>query len=344
MKNQSLHKIVVLGGGNFGTCLAQHLAHKGHEVVIWSIEEDVVSGINKNHKNPKYLKTIELSQNISATSDLNNIAYDGFSVIVNAVPTQFMRSVLSQLKGKITHDHLMVCASKGIEIGTHALPGQIISESLSPEISKNAVFLSGPSFAIEVAQRLPTAVSAASEVLSRAEDAQNVFHDSFFRVYTSEDPTGLEVSGALKNVVAIAAGAAKGLGMQANSSAALLTRGLAEITRIGVKLGANPLTFKGLAGVGDLFLTCTSEKSRNFTVGFRLGKGEKLKDIVENLGSVAEGVTTTKAAFQLANDLGVDSPITKQVYLVLYEDKPIQQAVMDLINRDPKAEIELPTT
>lgn len=341
--SKAKENIVVLGGGNFGTCLAQHLAHKGHEVIIWSIEKDVVDSINKDHQNPKYLSTIHLSEAIEATLEITEERLAKADVVVNAIPVQFMRNSLGRILKTITAKQLLVCASKGIEVGTHALPGEIIKDTLGSEIAHNAVFLSGPSFAVEVAQRLPTAVSAASFNKESALRAQETFHDSFFRVYTSNDPIGLEIAGALKNVVAIAAGAAKGLGLQANSTAALLTRGLAEITRIGVKLGANPLTFNGLAGVGDLFLTCTSEKSRNFTVGFRLGKGEKLETIVKTLGSVAEGVATAAAAYELSQSLQVDSPITNEVYRVLYEDKPIKDALFDLINREAKPELVLPT-
>jgi glycerol-3-phosphate dehydrogenase (NAD(P)+) len=211
---------------------------------------------------------------------------------------------------------------------------------LGADVADNLVALSGPSFAIEVAKRLPTAVTMASLNKDRAVWGQRVFHSPYFRVFTSSDPKSLEVAGALKNIIAIAAGACDGFGYQANSRAALITRGLAEMTRAGVAYGANPLTFNGLSGVGDLFLTCTSQKSRNYRVGYRLGQGEKLENIVQSLGSVAEGVATTKAAYQLSLDMNVDMPITKEVYRVLYEAKPIKEAVLALLNRDAKDEIE----
>jgi glycerol-3-phosphate dehydrogenase (NAD(P)+) len=201
------------------------------------------------------------------------------------------------------------------------------------------VFLSGPSFAVEIMAGHPTCVSVASHDPDCALAAQKMCHTPLFRCYTSSDPVGLEIAGALKNVIAIASGAAAGLGYQENSRAAFLTRGLAEMTRIGLALKANPITFNGLGGVGDLFLTCTSKKSRNFTVGYRLGNGEQLDTIVESVGSVAEGVTTAKAAFELVDRLGVDAPIIREVFAVLYQGKDIQDAIRDLLNRDPKPEV-----
>jgi glycerol-3-phosphate dehydrogenase (NAD(P)+) len=331
-------KILVLGAGNFGTCLAQHLAEKGYQVTMWSRSEDVANTINATHKNPKYLNTINLSPRLSATSIINEALIKQHSVIVQATPTQTMREVLLGVKKYWRAELLLICAAKGIEIGSLKLPTDIISEILGADVAAKSTFLSGPSFASEIAAHQPTAVAVASKDASRAAWAQELFHAAHFRVYTSDDPIGLEVAGALKNIVAIAAGASVGIGFQMNSRAALITRGLAEITRIGVALGANPLTFKGLGGVGDLFLTCTSEKSRNFSVGFRLGKGEQLDIVLKEVG-VAEGVTTAKAAYDLVNKLGVDAPIMTEVYRVLYEGKPIAQAVMDLLTREAKPEI-----
>lgn len=332
--------ILVLGAGNFGTCLAQHLADRGYDVTIWSRSRDVVEAINQSRTNPKYLSSFNLSPRLRATTKIDENLLKKTSVVVQAVPTQGMRLALEKIKANWRESLLLVCAAKGIEEGSHKLPGEIISEVLGERAAEKATFLSGPSFAEEIMNRLPTAVVVASHSSQHAAWAQSLFHAAHFRVYTSDDPIGLEIAGALKNVVAIAAGAAVGIGFQANSRAALITRGLAEITRIGVKLGANPLTFKGLSGVGDLFLTCTSEKSRNFTVGYRLGKGESLKDVLATVGSVAEGVSTTRAAHELTQELGVDAPITDEVYKVLYESKPIAQAVMDLLTREAKPEID----
>jgi glycerol-3-phosphate dehydrogenase (NAD(P)+) len=331
-------KILVLGAGNFGTCLAQHLAEKGYQVTMWSRSEEVVSTVNTSRKNPKYLSTINLSPRLSATNNINEDLMKQVSVVVHATPTQTMRQVLESIKQFWRPELLLICAAKGIEMGSLKLPTDIIADILGPGVAEKSAFLSGPSFAVEIAAHQPTAVAVASKDQSRAAWAQELFHAAHFRVYTSDDPVGLEVAGALKNVVAIAAGASVGIGFQMNSRAALITRGLAEITRIGVAMGANPLTFKGLGGVGDLFLTCTSEKSRNFSVGYRLGKGEQLEQVLREVG-VAEGVTTTKAAYDLVNKLGVDAPITAEVYRVLYEGKPIAQAVMDLLTREAKPEI-----
>jgi glycerol-3-phosphate dehydrogenase len=262
------------------------------------------------------------------------------SVIVQATPTQTMREVLSLVKPFWRKELLLICAAKGIELGTLQLPSEIIANVLGNETADRAAFLSGPSFASEIVARQPTALSVASKEATSANWAQELFHAAHFRVYTSNDPIGLEVAGALKNVVAIAAGASEGIGFQANSRAALITRGLAEITRIGVAMGANPLTFKGLSGVGDLFLTCTSEKSRNFSLGYRLGKGESIEHALASVG-VAEGFSTAKSAYELSVKIKVDAPIIAEVYRVLYEGKPITQAVMDLVTREAKPEFML---
>ena len=332
-------KILVLGAGNFGTCLAQHLAEQGYQVTLWSRSEETVHAINNSHKNPKYLSEINLSPRLSATSNIDTELMEKTSAIVQAVPTQFMRGALEKLKPFWRDELLLICAAKGIEIATHTLPNGVIASVLGETAGENAVFLSGPSFAIEVATRQPTAVTVACKKIERANWAQELFHAAHFRVYTSEDPIGIEVAGAMKNVVAIASGAAVGIGFQMNARAAIITRGLAEITRVGVALGANPLTFNGLAGVGDLFLTASSEKSRNFSVGYRLGKGESLDEVLNTVGSVAEGVATTKAAYELAKQLKVETPITDQVYEVLYNAKPMAQAVMDLMTREAKHEL-----
>lgn len=334
--------IVVLGAGNFGTCLAQHLAEKGYHVKLWTRNKGVADAINTSRKNPKYLSTINLSPRLTAIADIDATTLKEASIVVHVTPLQTMREVLAGLKPHWRDELLLVCAAKGIEVGTEKLPRDIIADVLGAQRANTSVFLSGPSFASEIAARQPTCVVASSLDARRAHWAQELFHAAHFRVYTSDDPIGLEVAGALKNVIAIAAGATVGIGFQMNSRAAVITRGLAEMTRIGVKLGANPLTFNGLGGVGDLFLTCTSEKSRNFMVGYRLGKGESLDEVLNTVGSVAEGVATTKAAHALATSLGVDAPIITEAYKVLYEGKPIAQAVMDLLTREAKPEFDLP--
>lgn len=331
-------RFLVLGAGNFGTCLACHLAGLGWTVDLWSRSKTLVDSINSQHKNPKYLSTITLAPTIHAINHISAETINDYAGIIVAVPMQAVRETLQIFAQHLNTSPLLVSAVKGIEISSSSFSLDVIASVLGKPIADQAVVLSGPSFAIEVAQKLPTAVVAASKNVSRAEQAQRLFHNSFFRVYTSEDPVGLEVAGALKNVIAIAAGACAGLGLQMNSMAALMTRGLAEITRLGIKLGANPLTFQGLGGVGDLILTCSSSKSRNYSLGFRLGQGAALHDALGQLGSVAEGFTTAKAAHNLAQKVGVEMPISEQVYQALYEQKPVKEALIDLINRDAKAE------
>lgn len=334
-------KTLVLGAGNFGTCLAEHLAHEGRNVEIWARSPEVVEGINNHHKNPKYLSTITLTPSLRAINTIDTQEFALLHAIVVAVPMQGMRSVLKPLAQYLSKSTLVICAVKGIEMESGKLPLNIYDEIFGSEIARNTVVLSGPSFAIEVAMRLPTAVVAASRNLERAKAVQALFHAAHFRVYTSEDPLGLEVAGALKNVIAIAAGACAGLGFQANSLAAIMTRGLAEITRMGVKMGANPLTLQGLGGVGDLFLTCSSHKSRNYSLGFKMGQGMSIDEALASLGSVSEGYSTAKAAYFLSKSFGVDTPIINQVYGVLYEGKPIKKAFVDLVSRDVGPELTL---
>lgn len=337
MQTTPYQRVLVVGSGNFGTCLACHLARVGHAVTLWSRDAAVVEGITKTHQNPSYLSSILLPDSLHATLDLK-AAVAQTEVIVLSIPTQAMRSVLLPLKGLIQETQLLISASKGIELGTHYFVSDIVREVLGEAIAAKLTVLSGPSFAIEVAQGLPTAITMASLDPARAQWAQQVFHSPKFRAYTSTDPLGLEVAGALKNVIAIATGACVGLGLQENSRAALITRGLAEMTRIGAALGADPLTFGGLGGVGDLFLTCSSRKSRNFTVGFHLGQGRTLEQALKLAGSVAEGVTTTQAALELGTQLGVRMAITSATYQVLFEGKPVREALSQLITRDASDE------
>lgn len=333
-------KVVVLGTGNFGTCLANHLAGLGHQVTMWGRSIDITDSIQNLHRNPKYLSHVPLEPNLRATSLLTEELLSETEFLVLAIPTQFLREALTPLRGRLKKNCIVVCAVKGIENGTFNFPIEIIEQTLLHENRDRIIILSGPSFAIEVAEKQPTAVSIACKDPESNRQTQELFHSSLFRVYTTEDPIGLEVSGALKNVIAIASGAAAGLGFQQNARAALLARGLAEIARIGSSMGANPITFMGLGGVGDLFLTCTSEKSRNYTVGYRLGKGEKLDEVLKTIGSVAEGVATTKAAFELCEKLKVDAPIIRVVHSVLYGGSTVAEGLYKLLNREMKSETE----
>jgi glycerol-3-phosphate dehydrogenase (NAD(P)+) len=331
-------KILVLGAGNFGTCLAEHLAREGWNVDIWSRSKTLVESINSLHKNPKYLNTITLTPTLTAINHIEPSHINDYRAIVVAVPMQAVRETLKPFAQHLNKSTLLISAVKGVEISSGFFFIDLVADLFGKPLADGTVVLSGPSFAIEVAQKLPTAVVAASKDHNRASEVQKIFHTSFFRVYTSKDPIGLEVAGAMKNVVAIAAGACAGLGLQMNSMAALITRGLAEITHLGVKLGANPLTFQGLGGVGDLFLTCSSDKSRNYSLGFKLGQGMRVHEALQSLGSVAEGFTTAKAVHGLARTLNVETPIADQVFAVLYEHKPTKAALMDLISRDAKPE------
>jgi glycerol-3-phosphate dehydrogenase len=331
-----MKNILVLGAGNFGTCLAQHLATIGHQVYLWDRSKPLVDAINQHHHNPNYQSNVKLHPQIIAVNHLTATSLASEAMII-AIPTQFLRSTLLPfaplLKGC---DATLICASKGIESDTLKLPHDIIREVISCE--ENLVILSGPSFAEEVINGQPTGVSVASHSARHAAHCQEIFHAPQFRVYLGEDPLGLEIAGALKNVIAIAAGACNGLGYLNNTAATLITRGLAEITRLGVSMGADPKTFIGLGGVGDLFLTCGSTKSRNFKVGYEMSKGASLKDTIAALGSIAEGVTTTKAAYTLGQQLNVRIPITDATYRVLYDGLPISEAVEQLMDSAPQIE------
>jgi glycerol-3-phosphate dehydrogenase (NAD(P)+) len=335
-----MQNILVLGSGNYGTCLALHLSRLGHNVALWTRNEIIYQSVNKDHKNPKYLSDFDLPANLVAIKSLSPSLIKTYDTLIIALPTQSIRSVLNQIKS-LSHDQLLICVSKGIEIGTEKVPHEIIYDIFGQNISDQCVILSGPSFAREIAEKEPTGVAVASLSPDRCLAAQSLFHDPFFRVYTGHDPIGLEIAGALKNVIAIASGAASGLGYKNNTRATLITRGLAEITRIGMAKGANPLTFKGLGGVGDLFLTCTSEESRNYSLGFYLGKGKPVQTILQELHSTAEGFYTAQSAYTLASQLGVEAPIIDEVYQVLYKSKPIKDAVLSLLTRDAKPELTL---
>ena len=340
MQNKEQKKICVIGAGQFGTCLAQHLATLENKVLLWARSGEVSAGINNLHKNINYLSEYSLHENITGTFDDFSNFLSQVDVVVLAVPTQSLRQTLQKMKGLLSNSTLLICAAKGIEISTHKFPLEIISEVLGEKIGKNSVYFSGPSFAHEIMERHPTAVSMAGKSRESLLLAQSVFHSSRLRIYTSSDVLGLEVAGSLKNVIAIAAGVCSGLGYGVNSRAALITRGLAEIMKVGVTLGAKTETFLGLGGVGDVFLTCSSENSRNFRVGMGLAKGQSLEEAVSLLGSTAEGVATARSAHKLCKSLNVRHPIIETVYQVLYEQRPVKKAVLDLITSVPREEFE----
>ncbi|KAH8990168.1 glycerol-3-phosphate dehydrogenase [Lactarius hatsudake] len=310
-------KIIVFGSGNFGSCLADHLGDSEHEVFMWSREKSFVEYFNEHHKNPRYLKDHNFPSTIRAVGpDLPDADFvKRIDVLLFAIPTQGLRSLLARLRPSLDDAHLplLIFVNKGIETDTNALTLEIIADTCGKDVAKVSTFLSGPSFATEIVRRQPTMVSIASLSEDHAERASLVFHQPWFRCYRGNDPIGIELAGALKNVYAIASGMADGLGYENNTRASLITRGLSEMTRIGVAYGANPLTFLSMAGVGDLFLTCSSLTSRNYTVGVRLGRGESLEEVLETIGSVAEGVTTAKGLKAITDDLDVPAPLANAV-------------------------------
>jgi glycerol-3-phosphate dehydrogenase (NAD(P)+) len=324
----------VVGAGGWGTTLAHLLACKGYQVRIWAYEPEVVEAINRTRENPLFLAGIPLAPGLRATGDLLE-AVAGAEVLVSASPSHAVRSVVTRLGRALPDRLLAVSATKGIETDSLALMSQVFAECL-PQVRFAA--LSGPSFALEVCQGQPTAVVAAARDEATARDAQQVFATSRFRVYSNRDVVGVELGGALKNVIAIAAGILEGLGMGHNPRAALITRGLAEITRLGLAMGADPLTFAGLAGMGDLVLTTTGSLSRNRSLGVALARGERFSEYRAAHRSVAEGANTSLAGVALGRRLGVELPITEKVCQVLFEEKPPQDAVEELMNRELKSE------
>lgn len=325
--------ISVIGAGSWGTTLAALLTEKGYDVTLWAYEKDLATQINEKKINNIYLPDAALPADLKATNDIAKAAARA-RYIVCAVPTQHIRRVFSELRPHIRDESIIISVSKGIEIDTLLLPSMILKEILNKPVS----VLSGPSFAKEVISKLPTAVTLATEDNKTALLLQEIFNTDYFRVYTHDDIIGVETGGALKNIMAIAAGIGDGLGLGYNARAALITRGLAEIKRLGLCLNAKEMTFSGLSGLGDLVLTCTGPLSRNYTVGFKLGKGFKLSDIVSQTKYIAEGVPTTLSAYELSKKHNIDIPIIEQIYLTLYKDKSPGNAVKDLMNRSLKSE------
>lgn len=339
MKDET--RIGVIGAGSWGTTLAHLLAEKGYGVDLWVFEKDLCETIRVTRENTLYLPGFSLNGRIVPSNDIAAVT-GGRRVLVMVVPSHVYRSVAVQMVPHIWENAVIVSATKGIENETLLTMSGIWKEILPGSLGVRVVTLAGPSFAREVMQKIPTAVTVAAEDLETAKEVQRVFHTPYFRVYTSPDKIGVELAGALKNVIAIAAGVCDGLGYGLNTRAALITRGLAEITRLGVRLGAHPLTFAGLSGIGDLLLTCTGDLSRNRTVGYRLGRGELLKDILADMRMVAEGIRTCFSVHALARKIGVEMPICEQMYKILQEGKDPRQAVWDLMERDLKSELEFP--
>jgi len=332
-------KVAVIGAGSWGTTLAKLLTEKGIDVTLWVYEKDLCDEMIKCRINTLYLPDVFLPENLQITNQLEE-AVQGKDIIVSVTPSHVVRNVIGSAVNYIGKNSIIVTASKGIENDTFLTMSQVLSQIIPPNLNVKIVALSGPSFAKDVARCLPTAVTVASRDEEAGRIVQQTFSTPYFRTYTHHDVTGVELGGALKNVIAIAAGVSDGLGLGSSTRAALITRGLAEITRLGIQLGADATTFMGLSGMGDLVLTCTGDLSRNRTVGIRLGKGEKLQNILSSMRMVAEGVKTAKAAYHLSKKLNVEMPITEETYKILYEDKDPREAVISLMKRELKSEME----
>lgn len=337
-------KIAVLGAGSWGTVLGSMLADKGNEIVLYGNNEEVNQEINEHHTNELYMKNWSVNETATATGDLNK-ALDGAEVILFVLPTQAIRIVAKQVGQILTETGrkpLIVTATKGIEPGTKKLISEILTEEIYPNDTDKIVAISGPSHAESVAQKDLTAISCASTSKENAEKVQEMFSNDYFRLYTNSDLVGVEVAGAVKNVIAIAAGILVGKHYGDDAKAALMTRGLAEITRLGVNyFGADPMTFSGLSGIGDLIVTCTSVNSRNWRCGKQLGEGKSLDYVLQNMGQVVEGATTVKAVHELCQEKQIDMPISEAIYRVLYENSNVDAEITKMMGRSPKQEIRL---
>ncbi len=332
----SCSRILVLGDGGWGTALAITLTQAGHDVRLWGYEPEYTAEMARSRRNPKFLPDVELPASLTISSAAGELARD-CDFVFSVIPTQFLRHTLPSLANALPGELPVVSCTKGIEKGTLALPSQIIGEVLGQD---RVIVLSGPSHAEELSRHLPTTVVIASNDLDDARLVQTLFGHGALRAYTGQDVIGVELGGAVKNVIAIAAGISDGLGFGDNSRAAIVTRGLVEITRLGLALGARRETFSGLSGIGDLIATCTSHHSRNWTVGSRLGSGEKLADILRSSSKVAEGVETSRSLHELNQRARVDMPISREVYRVLHEGAEPRDAVARLMSRSAKDEME----
>lgn len=332
-------RIAILGGGGWGTGLAVVLSQsrRAHEIRLWVREEAIAESIQRNRENAVYLPGVAIPASVAASNDLGEVLQEA-DIILGVVPSAYARAVFTQALPLIRPEAAVVSATKGLEPATHLRMSEVIEQVFSLRFRPRLAVLSGPSFALEAARGEPTAVVLASHDHGLAAFLQEEFAGPTFRLYTNDDVLGVELAGAMKNVMAIAAGACQGLGLGANSLAALITRGLAEMARLGVALGARPETLSGLAGLGDLVLTCTGALSRNRSVGFQLGQGRSLEEILSGMTMIAEGVGTTAALLSLASEHQIDLPITKQVDAILRHGKSPRDAIHDIMERPLKRE------
>lgn len=333
-----MSKIAVLGAGSWGTALSLVLADNGHDIMLWTHREEQAEEINQTRRNSKYLSA-NIPSNIVATNNIEE-ALKGRDFLLFVVPTKAIREVAQRVKHYLPKNITIIHASKGIEPDTYKRVSEMIFEEIKDYPYDDIVVLSGPSHAEEVAKRDPTTVTVSANNLNKAKVVQDLFINENFRVYTSDDIVGIELGGALKNIIALSTGISDGLGYGDNAKAALITRGLAEIARLATSLGANPLTFLGLPGVGDLVVTCTSSHSRNWRAGHMLGQGKPLKKVLEEMGMVVEGVRTTKAAYGLSKNQNIEMPITSGIYQLLFEGKSPEEIARYLMNRSRKSELE----
>jgi len=329
----------VVGGGSWGTALANLLAEKGIPVSLWVFEEDLCEEMQKTGENSLYLPGVQLSPLLHPDNSLEAVVADK-RILLLGVPSHVHRHVAMQMLDFLEGPVVLVSATKGIENESLQTMSAIWHEIMPDTMAWQYAVLSGPSFAREVVRQVPTMVAVASASKEVAQEIQKLFSTQYFRVYTSTDVIGVEMAGALKNIIALAAGITDGLGLGYNTRAALMTRGLAEMSRLSTSMGAYPLTFLGLAGVGDLVLTCTGDLSRNRTVGYQLGQGKKLAEILAEMKMVAEGVKTTRSVHNLAQQQGIEMPICEQMYRILYEDQPAEKALTELMQRELKHEVD----
>ena len=339
MNDLILQRIAVVGAGSWGTALANLLACKGYNVDLWAYEPEVKTAIEQQRENSVFLPGIPLSERIRPTNDLAE-AVSGQSLVVMVVPSHVMRVTAGKMAAALAPDTIVVSATKGIENETFCLMSEILEQTLPAGSQQPIAALSGPSFATEVARLMPTLITVASHSADAVAVVQQVFATPHFRVYTNDDLIGVQLGGSMKNYIAIAAGIVDGVKIGLNIRAALITRGLAEMRRLGVKMGANPHTFSGLSGLGDLVLTCTGDLSRNHTVGVKIGHGMKVREVLDGMRSVAEGVKTAHSVYHLSRKIGVEMPICDSVYQMLFEDADPRDALNQLMTRRLKDELE----
>lgn len=334
-----MKNITIIGAGSFGTALSVVLARAGNKVKLWAREQEVAYGINNQHQNPAYISDVTLPDSVESSTDLQE-CFDDPGMVVFATPSHVMREVANNIKPYLNGDEIVVSVAKGIENDTFMTMSQVLGEVLEGKIIQDHIgVISGPSHAEEVSKFKPTTVVASANSKSTTQIIQETFLTPMFRVYLNYDIVGVEIGGSVKNIMAIAAGITDGGELGDNAKAALITRGLHEMKRLGMQLGASQDTFAGLAGMGDLVVTCTSEHSRNRYVGYHIGKGESLKEIVSKMNMVAEGVKTTRSVYDWSNQLGIEMPITAAVYRVLFEGEDPKDLLYDLMTRNPKEEI-----